>query len=211
MTNQHPMEIHDLNTEKLILEAAEVEFLERGYSGAKVVSIAQRAGVSHSMLHYYFRSKEKLFQVVFERKLNQFSLLFEDIFNRDLTFNQIIRLFIETQFNFMAENPRFPHFMLTEILTNHQNRALVFKTLSSRIDPLARKIDDRLNEEIKAGKVRPISFYDLLLNIASINVMTFFYIPILGDLMGVNDDNIEQLLAKRRESNVEFILNSLKS
>ena len=59
---------NEANTEQIILEAAEAEFLEKGYGNAKTVAIAQRAGVSHSMLHYYYRTKEQLFQKIFKAK-----------------------------------------------------------------------------------------------------------------------------------------------
>ena len=42
--------------ESQILEAAEKEFLTKGYNGARTTSIAKEAGVTHAMLHYYFRS-----------------------------------------------------------------------------------------------------------------------------------------------------------
>ncbi len=58
-----------INTQQLILEAAEVEFLEKGYEKARTTEIARRAGVNHAMLHYYFQSKEKLFHRVFEDKV----------------------------------------------------------------------------------------------------------------------------------------------
>ena len=49
------------DTEVRILQAAEKEFLEKGYAGAKTTDIAAAAGVTHAMLHYYFRTKDKLF------------------------------------------------------------------------------------------------------------------------------------------------------
>ena len=56
------------NTEQSILKAAEKEFLKKGFSGSKTTEIAKEAGVTHAMLHYYFRTKENLFNKVFEEK-----------------------------------------------------------------------------------------------------------------------------------------------
>ncbi|MBQ9888196.1 MAG: TetR/AcrR family transcriptional regulator, partial [Bacteroidales bacterium] len=58
------------STENRILEAAEAEFLEQGYDGARTISIAERAGVTHAMLHYYFRTKEQLFHRILEEKVD---------------------------------------------------------------------------------------------------------------------------------------------
>ncbi len=55
------------DTEERILKAAETEFFTKGFDGARTTSIAERAGVTHAMLHYYFRSKALLF----ERVVNQ--------------------------------------------------------------------------------------------------------------------------------------------
>lgn len=203
------MEKSDQNTEQVILAAAEAEFLEKGFGNAKVVAIARRAGVSHSMLHYYYRSKEKLFQVVFESKVQKVSSMFEDIFKQQLPFEQTIRKFIETQFNFVAQNPKLPHFMMTEIINNKNNRAILFDVLSPKIKDILSQIQQRLDEQIACGAVRKIRVEDLIINIISINVFTFISMPILIDVIE-NDSQLEQIVADRRESNVQFILNSLR-
>ena len=61
------------NKEKTILLAAEQEFLEKGFEGARTVSIAQKAGVTHAMLHYYFRTKEQLFKKILDEKMQLFT------------------------------------------------------------------------------------------------------------------------------------------
>lgn len=203
------MENHDHNTESVILEAAEAEFLEKGYGNAKVLSIAKRAGVSHSMLHYYFRSKERLFQMVFEGKVLKVSAMFVEIFNQNLPFEQTLKLFVETQFNFMAENPKVPYFMLTEILNNKENRDFLIKVLSEKVSTLANQLNYRLEQEINDGNIRQINFHDLLLNIASLNVFTFISMPILLDLLPPGG-SMNEILDARRESNVQFILKSLR-
>ena len=80
------MKTNEQNTEQVILEAAEAEFLEKGYDGAKMLSIARRAGVAHSMLHYYYRSKENLFQAVMLRKTREIVPLFRGIFEQGRKF-----------------------------------------------------------------------------------------------------------------------------
>ena len=80
------MKTNEQNTEQVIVEAAEAEFLEKGYDGAKMLSIARRAGVAHSMLHYYYRSKENLFQAVMLRKTREIVPLFRGIFLQVLSF-----------------------------------------------------------------------------------------------------------------------------
>ena len=57
------------NKEQEILEAAEREFIAKGFAGARTTSIAEAAGVTHAMLHYYFRTKEQLFERILDEKM----------------------------------------------------------------------------------------------------------------------------------------------
>lgn len=200
----------ELNTEQVILEAAEAEFLEKGYGNAKMMAIAKRANVAHSMLHYYFRSKENLFQTIFLKKAQMLLPLFEGTLDKRLPFLDTVRILMETQFNFLAQNPKLPLFLLTEILTNKKNKALLMDVLSQKIMFILSKLNGMLDEEIKKRTVRPIQFQDLIMNVISINASTFLVLPIFQDIAGENEENIENMLAERRESNVQFILASLR-
>lgn len=204
------MDNKELSTEKIILEAAEAEFLEKGYGNAKMMAIAKRANVAHSMLHYYFRSKENLFQKVYVEKAQTLLPLFEDIFEQNLSFFETLRLLVGTQFNFFKDNPKLPLFLLSEILTNKKNRTLLFDVISKKAIVPMTKLKNILDKEVKQGTVRPIQFQDLIINMISINALTFVAMPILQDMIEGNDTNIETRLAERRESNIQFILAALR-
>lgn len=199
----------ELNTEQVILEAAEAEFLEKGYGNAKMMAIAKRANVAHSMLHYYFRSKENLFQTIFLKKAQTLVPMFEGVLEKRLPFFEIIRNLMEIQFNFLAKNPQLPLFLLTEILTNEKNRALLLDILSQRVIHPLSEVKLLLDEEVKKGTVRPIQFPDLMINIISVNAITFLAFPILQDIAGHNE-SIKNLFAERRENNVQFVLAALR-
>lgn len=205
------MSNYELSTEQIILEAAEAEFLEKGYGNTKTVAIARRAGVSHSMLHYYFRTKEQLFQKIFKEKVQILAQMFGGIFAKDASFTEIIRLVVETQFNFAAQNPQLPPFIFNEILSNGENRKWAIETLFPQIFPYYCTIEKLLNDEIAKGAVRPITMRDLMLNIISINTVAFLALPVLKDAFNLdNGEALNHFLNERRESNVQFILNALK-
>ncbi|MDR1757434.1 MAG: TetR/AcrR family transcriptional regulator [Bacteroidales bacterium] len=204
------MENNDLTTEQVILNAAEEEFLDKGYGNAKTVAIAKRAGVSHSMLHYYFRTKEKLFQMIFEKKIASLIQSFVVILDKDAPFEQMIRQLMEAQFNFVAKQPRLPIFVFNEILQNKSNRDLVIELLAPHISVILGKIETKLNEEIEKGNVRPISLINLMMNILSLNISVFIALPVLKDVMNINSKKeVEKILAERRENNVRFVFNAL--
>lgn len=65
-----------LTTEQKILIAAREEFAQKGFYGAKTISIAQAAGVTHAMLHYYYRTKQRLYDRIAKDNQNRmFSVL----------------------------------------------------------------------------------------------------------------------------------------
>jgi AcrR family transcriptional regulator len=205
------MSNNELTTEQIILEAAEAEFLEKGYGNAKMMAIAKRAGISHSMLHYYFRSKENLFQRIFLKKIQTLSGIFEGIYEQNLPFTETVRLLVEAQFNFVAKNPQLPRFILNEVIANKDNRNLLFEILAPKSTAIFQKINEMMTVEIAAGRVRPITLVNLMMNIVSLNVSIFVALPVLQEKLPVeNETALKKLLNERRESNVQFILNALK-
>lgn len=210
LTKSKCMNNRELNTEQVILEAAEAEFLEKGYRNAKMMAIAKRANVAHSMLHYYFRNKENLFQMVFLKKSQAIAPFFEGIFEQQLPFLETVRLFVETQFDFVAQNQKLPTFLLIEVIQDKKNLALLLEILPSKATNIFSNITKMLDEEIKKGTIRPISASDFILNVFTINISTFVVLPILQDMAGQNVKDIEDMLAARRESNVQFILAALR-
>ena len=199
------------NNEQLILEAAEVEFLEKGYKNTATTAIAKRAGVTHAMLHYYFRTKENLFQRIFLQKIQMLSKIFEDIWGKELPFTETLRLFIEEQFNFIAKNPQLPRFILNEITANKDNRDLLLEVVAPKASAIFQKVNELFNNEIAAGRARPITFPNLIMNIIAINVSVFIALPVLEEIFPLTNHNaLTNLLNERRESNVQFILNALR-
>ena len=205
------MNNNELNTEQIILEAAEAEFLEKGYGNAKTVAIAQRAGVSHSMLHYYYRTKEQLFQKIFKEKVQELTHAFGVIFEQNTCFTETLRLAIETQFKFIAKNPQLPMFIFREVLSNQENREWAIQTLFPHIFPFLSALEKMLHVEIAKGNVRPISILHLMMNMISINVSTFVAFPVLKEAFHLDSSEVlENFLRERCESNVQFILYALR-
>ncbi|MDR2027186.1 MAG: TetR/AcrR family transcriptional regulator [Prevotellaceae bacterium] len=201
----------ELSTEKIILAAAEAEFLEKGYGSTKTVAIAKRAGVSHSMLHYYFRTKENLFQMIFLEKVQMLSKVFEGILVQHLSFAETVRMIVESQFDFVRQNPGLPHFVLNEIVSNRENRAIVLEALYPKISGIFGNIEKILSAEIAKGAVRPIGIGDFMMNLLALNISTFVALPVWREISpGMNGEMLEQALNERRESNVQFILNALR-
>ena len=199
------------NNEQLILEAAEVEFLENGFKNAATTAIAKRAGVTHAMLHYYFRTKENLFQKVFQNKVRLIGNSFYQNINENLSFEEIIRNFTEYHFDFVKQNPKLLNFVYNEVIVNKKNRTFLLEQVRPKIAAVQNRIDNLLTAEVLKGNIQPVKCRNLLFNIVSMNVMTFMALPIIEDLnAGQNADFLKNFINERKESNVQFVLNALK-
>ncbi len=203
------MEEVKMDTAAKILNAAEEEFMEKGYGNAKMMSIAARAGVSHSMLHYYYRSKENLFQTVFKEKAQLLAEILEGIYNKDLSLKEIISQFIRKQFNLMMENDRFIWFIIDELIHNEENLMKVIDLVRPKLSDYLFWFNGLLEKETEEGHVRSISVRSLIMDIISLNASSFLCIPALKKLSPELDLN--EFLLGRREENVEFIWNAIKN
>ena len=205
------MELKPTNTEQAILEAAEKIFIQKGYTGARTTEIAEAAGVNHALLHYYFRTKEALFERIFLKKAAQMVDSLVNVFDSDLPFFEKLQFGIENHFDCILQDPGLPFFILREIIQNEDRKQMIHQ----RIAPIAYNIIERLSvlmqEEIEKGTIRPVNAQDLLLNIVSLNVFSFVALQVLFDKKNNIPSSIfKQFLEERKKNNVETIINSIK-
>ena len=203
------MEKTDITTEKTILEAAEQEFLDKGFAGAKTTAIAKRAGVNHAMIHYYFRTKENLFTMVFQQKIRILAESFSQSFNEELSFFDQLKLAIGTHFDFIAANPRLLFFVYGEIITNDRRKKMLVQSVFPKLKGIVKRLKDGIDVEVENGTIRFIRPTELLMNIIALNAITFLAMPLL-QIIKRNNNEIEKLLKQRRENNIQFIINGLK-
>lgn len=203
------MEKTDITTEKTILEAAEQEFLDKGFAGAKTTAIAKRAGVNHAMIHYYFRTKENLFTMVFQQKIRILAESFSQSFNEELSFFDQLKLAIGTHFDFIAANPRLLFFVYGEIITNDRRKKMLVQSVFPKLKGIVKRLKDGIDAEVENGTIRFIRPTELLMNIIALNAITFLAMPLL-QIIKRNNKEVEKLLKQRRENNIQFIINGLK-
>ncbi len=202
----------ETTTEQLILEAAEAEFLEKGYGKARTTEIARRAGVNHSMLHYYFRTKENLFEVVFQKKAQSMSDIMILSFSQDdLPFLEKIRKAIEDHFDFLAANDKIPTFIFSEILYDEKIKSIFVHILRGKIKKVFDKLKQEIEREAAKGTIRYVEPADLMLNIVALNVFVFTTFPILSGVLNINEEQYAAFLQHRKEANIDTILRQLKT
>jgi len=119
MARQRKEKSVDTSTEEKIIAAARKVFTQKGYAATRTRDIAEEAGINLALLNYYFRSKEKLFQLVMAEKMQQlFSVILLTVNNDELTLDGKIEILAENYVNLLIENPDLPIFILSELRVN---------------------------------------------------------------------------------------------
>lgn len=199
------------DTESRILQAAENDFFEKGYAGARTASIAEAAGVTHAMLHYYFRTKDKLFERIVSEKISILgNIIISAIGDEDLTLEDRIRQGIERHFDFIAANRDLPKFIVNEVLTRPDVVEMMKCNLQNIVNNLLNSLQHEIDAYAAKGLCRQVNARMLLIDIVSLNVFPFMAAPIVLGAIGDSYNSYDEFLALRKTENVETILNKLK-
>lgn len=208
MNNEHS---HLQSTEARILQAAEKEFFEKGYAGARTASIAEAAGVTHAMLHYYFRTKDKLFEQIVAGKINMLGdIILSAIGDGNLPLEERIRQGVERHFDFIAANRDLPRFIVNEVLSRPNHIEIMKRNALHVVNSLLGSLQREIDEYAARGLCRKVDARMLLIDIVSLNVFPFMAAPIVYSAIGDSYSNYDEFLAIRKKENVETILNKLK-
>lgn len=199
------------NKEQAILQAAEHEFLTKGFDGARTTSIAQAAGVTHAMLHYYFRTKEHIFNRILDEKMRLMGQSILTSFGQSgLPLQERLSDAIGRHFDFIAANPDLPRFVVNEIFSRPERYDAMRIKIREIADTLMRDLQQELNESAEQGLTEPIDVRILLLDIISLNVFSFIAYPILEPILGDLTADRDRFFALRKAENIEIILRRLR-
>lgn len=197
--------------EQAILAAAEREFLAKGFDGARTMSIAAAAGVTHAMLHYYFRTKENLFDHVLDEKMR---LLGEAVLTAfgdpGLPFLERIREGMSRHFDFIAANPDLPRFIVNEVTSKPARYDMMRQKIQPIIEMLVGSVQREMDELAERGEVERMDVRHLMLDILSLNIFPFVAYPIIRPLIEDVVADREDFIARRKRENIETIMRRLK-
>ena len=196
--------------EQQILEAAEREFLKKGYDGARTTSIAKAAGVTHAMLHYYFRTKEQLFERFIDKKMSEVVPLLTHLFgNSDLPLVERIEKTISVHFDFVATNPDLPRFLINEILP-YKERCDLFYSKVANFLYFFNNLQREVNEAAARGEVEQFNVLLLFQSILSLNIFPSLMANMIENLMSNNKQSMKEIFAQRKAENIELIMRRIK-
>lgn len=191
---------------ELILKAAEEVFMANGYEATKTTQIAERAGVTHAMLHYYFHTKENIFRKIYEDKINMLKdPIVALVENKEMELPQRIDTIIETHFEFLKDNPTLPHFVISEMNNNPHLIETMKENIGEVMGKSYKKLQNEIDEYVAQGIINPITALDLLLDIVSLNVSAFVMLPIMKSV--VSDKDEQNAILEQRKKEIKETIN----
>jgi TetR/AcrR family transcriptional regulator len=205
----------DPTKEELILSAAMDVFVERGWNGARMQDIADRAGINKALLHYYFRTKEKLYDRIIETVFSSFFMQVEQAFDDDDSFDRVLRRFIDAVIDIIAADPRLPMFILHELSQGGKNvKAILSSIIGQYRLTLPQRMFALIERELEAGTIRPVDPGQFMITLLGACIYFFIAEPVVQPILMLSQPlasyDRRQLIAGRKESIFDVLYYGLK-
>ena len=201
------MKAKEKNTELGILNAAKEVFQEKGMAGSRMQEIADKAKINKSMLHYYYRSKQLLFEAVFKNAFRLLAPQLNKVLNDDSELFDKIRNFTNNYISFVIAHPYIPNFVIQEL---NKNPDFIDRLRKEKDFPTLKKFKIQVEEAIDSGIIKPIEPEQLFINIISLNIFPFIAAPLLQGLINVTEKEYRELMERRKTEVADFIINSIR-
>lgn len=198
--------VKEQNTEDKIVDAAKTVFIRKGMDGARMHEIANEAGINKALLHYYFRTKAKLFEKVF-------SLVFKDVFtvlesatSNNLDFEQFVENFITAYIKLLKRKPFIPQFVIHELNRNPEH--IVEQIQNSKMNK--QQLFDLIERAVDEKVISPVQPVHLITSILSMCIFPFIGKPIITGLLLEGDKGrYKTYIDERPEEVVAFVKNAI--
>ena len=199
----------DKHTEDKIFEAATEVFIEKGLDGSRMQDIADRAGMNKSLLHYYYRSKDRLFNAVFEMIAMQMVKKFSPVFDANTSLEEKIRFFFREHISFLQKNPRLPAFLLNEI---NRNPARIKKFLANvNVENVWSMLYEQHKEELDRYNITRENIPQIMTTLIGISVFPFAAKKLLEGIFGQMGVKFDDYLEERKTFAADFMISGLKN
>ncbi len=203
------MENKRQDVEKEIIESAKKLFINNGFKGTTMRNIATDAGVNLAMLNYYFRSKENLFDIIFEEAFQKMSSNIIPVMMADMGVVEKIRAFVDVYIDGLIKNSAIPGFIFQEVFVNPSRLFSKLETKPQIIENI-KQFQLQLKKEADEGLIKHIENpLDLLVNIVSMCLFPFIAKPVIEEATGCSDSEYEIYMTLRKKTVADFIVNAI--
>jgi AcrR family transcriptional regulator len=198
-------------TEELILDAAMKVFTRKGFAAARMEEIAKEAGINRTLLHYYHRDKQTMFNRIFESRFKEFFKGLFVIFESDnISLFEKIKRMVDHEISTLMKHPDLARFIITEIAQSPDLLIEYGKKLGINPRVFIEAFEKQIEKEVDAGLIRPIEGKQLLINIMSLCIYPFVAKPVIQTMMSLNENNFYDMAEQRKIEVSEFIINAIK-
>ena len=197
----------DIPTQEKILNAAKLVFESKGMSASRMQEIADLANINKALLHYYYRSKQLLFEAVFKKAFNKLAPQINTILNSELSVFEKIRNFSSKYNSFIINHPYLPNFIFQEL---NRNPDFVKELASNDTFPNIDKFRTQINQDVNDKKIKPINAEQLFIHILALNIFPFIGAPLIKAFINTTDKEYKTILERRKTEVSDFIIQSIK-
>lgn len=192
--------------EEKIIEVAKALFIEKGYAETSMSEIAAKAGINRPGLHYYFRTKDKMFEAVFgDILLSIVPKIFDIISQKDMNIERRIEEMIDTYYALFIDNPKLPMFMMREI--NRDANLLIKTATQLNIHEKFRYSLDSIEQEMKEGKLKQVPIRFMFYNISSLLTIPFLTQDLTYSILLEEGETFEDMLKEWKPYIIKQLLN----
>lgn len=215
LTSRRVDAARDGDTEERILEAARVVFVRRGTAGARMQEIAAEAGVNQALLHYYFRSKERLAEAVFRQVAGRVLPSVFAILGSDVPLEEKVEGVVALYLDAFTTSPFLPGYLLSELHHHPERAKQLFTSVTGTppeqfAAPIVRKLAAQIRARVREGTLRPIAAEQFAINLLSLCVFPFAARPFLEPAFGLDDAGFARFIEQRKRELPGFFLNALR-
>jgi TetR/AcrR family transcriptional regulator len=197
----------DKQTEEKIFESATEVFIEKGMDGARMQDIADHAGINKSLLHYYYRTKDHLFNAVFEMIAGQMFKKFAPVFDENLSLEDKIRFFFQEHIAFLQKNPRLPSFLLNELNRNPERIKKLIQSID--INKIWTTLEKQHKEELVKYNITKETIPQLMTSIAALSVFPFAAKAIISGIMEKMGYDFDEYIEVRKKYAADFVIKAI--
>lgn len=188
--------------ENKIINTAREVFIEKGFAETSMSEIATRADINRPTLHYYFRTKEKMYQAIFG-SIAQTILpkVFDALTNRDESISQRIGCIVDAYYAIFLENPSLPMFILREV--NRDPQQLIHTVCEIHaIDPILQALTSQ-QEEMNQGQLKQVPLQFVFYNFYSLLLMPFLTYDFSQKVFHCDEANFKTMLMDWRQNIID--------
>lgn len=196
-------ETESSSTEQKIFEAARDVFQSKGLEGARMQEIADKAEINKSMLHYYYNSKEKLFEKVYELSIIKLMPQMAALLNEEMPLEVKLRKFSAKYLELIKANPDIPLFVIHEMNKNPGRlKKFIVKEIGKRIQPFL----EQIKEEREKGNTVNLPPEQIFVNIMGMLVFPFLARPVLQVILDMDEKAFSDFIAVREAFMPDYLV-----